>query len=392
MTITALLLVFLLTLFPLGQLTRVQILPSIALYSNDIVVVLILITWGFSKLFTRKPYAIPSLTKALGLFIFTCTLSLVVNSTRFSPNELSIGSLYLIRYTCYTGLYFVVHDLVAQKKIAKNHLIYGLVFAGVLSALLGLLQYALYPNLRNLLYLGWDPHEFRVFGTFFDSGYLGIILVLTIILTASIKTRLRLGIIAFTCSVLALTYSRSSYLALLAVSGAYSMLTRTWKPATLATILILFTVFTAPRPSETSEGVKLERTSTVHARVQNYYDTAEIIGDNPIFGIGFNTLRYERRDRGNVPVYDWQHNHAAAGADNSFLFVWATTGIVGLTAYLYLCFKVAVLSLQSSYAKIVFPSIIAIFTHSFFLNTQFYPWVLAWFFILLGALLDSKKR
>ena len=37
-----------------------------------------------------------------------------------------------------------------------------------------------YPDLRNLWYLGWDPHYYRVFATLLDPNYVGILLVLTI--------------------------------------------------------------------------------------------------------------------------------------------------------------------------------------------------------------------
>jgi len=70
-----------------------------------------------------------------------------------------------------------------------------------------------------------------------------------------------------------------------------------------------------------------------------------IIKDNPLFGVGFNSLRFMKRDYGFLNQ-DWQESHSGAGVDSSVLFVWATTGVFGLGIYLWLFWKIAQLALS----------------------------------------------
>jgi O-antigen ligase len=139
------------------------------------------------------------------------------------------------------------------------------------------------------------------------------------------------------------------------------------------------TLFLLPRRSG-GEGIRLERTRTVQARVGSWRNALIISRDHPLLGVGFNAYRYAQRDYGFLKE-QWQESNAGAGADSSFLFVLATTGILGFFTYLWIWMK----SLISNYSSVViFSSIIAIFIHSFFLNSLFYPWVMAWIWILLA--------
>ena len=98
----------------------------------------------------------------------------------------------------------------------------------------------------------------------------------------------------------------------------------------------------------------------------------KIIKEKPILGVGFNTLRYYQK---NLP-----ENQAGAGLDNSWLFVLATSGALGFLGYLGIWGK----ALNKFKNPLVVSSLFALFVHAFFVNSLFYPWVMAWMWILLA--------
>src|SRR3989344_5829299 len=178
------LILLLFILFPFGQLTRLPlpVSPAVRIYAHDVVVILIIVAWLISLRIRQTKLVYSPLFKPIGFFVASALLSLSLAIFRYPLDELLIGSLYLLRWILYAGLYPVIYTVARQDKKFTERLLMFLCGAGVVSALFGLMQYALYPNLRNLMYLGWDTHEYRVFGTFFDSGFAGIIYVLTLIL------------------------------------------------------------------------------------------------------------------------------------------------------------------------------------------------------------------
>ena len=133
---------------------------------------------------------------------------------------------------------------------------------------------------------------------------------------------------------------------------------------------ILFVIILPFLPRPGGDGVKLERVFSIKQRIDNYQDSLVIIKDHPVFGVGFNTLRYYQ----NQPL-----SHAGAGLDSSLLFVLATTGILGFLAYLNLLNHIYKTSL------LIKISLIVLLTHSLFQNSLFYPWILIWFFSLVGS-------
>lgn len=375
-------------LLPFGQISRLEPIAGVRVYLVDIVVFLIALIW-LVTLVVRKSFITPPLTPNIILFTGVGAISILISFLSFSPQQVGIGSLYLLRFICYASIYFVAYEF-----SPKKHLLKALLISGVISVVFGLFQYFLYPNLRNLIYLGWDPHEYRVFGTLFDSGFAGIIYVLTLILIAYLwhefrnKTWLCItGVITYVA--FALTYARSSYVAFLMAFLILSILKRTYKYALYSVLILGLTLFWLPRPSKTSEGVKLERTASISARGDNYLQTFEIIKDNPILGVGFNTLRYENNRRGNIAAENPAMSNAAAGSDSSLLFVAATTGILGLIAYVLLWIQMIRIELAKEKVNrsplLVLPIIGALLVNSLFLNSLFYIWVMLWLWILLGV-------
>ena len=374
-----------LVLFPFGQLARLPLpfldLPEVNIYLTDIVLSFLLLFWLVWRFFiNKKKYKPPFLTKPILLFSGLALISLLVNSFRFSGSEVLVSSLYLIRWIVYAGLYFILVDL---KSEFKKALPYYLLIVGVFVALFGLIQYLIYPNLKFLESLGWDPHFYRVTSTFLDPGFAGLILALTLILLTILswkkQNKLWWVLWPFLFVMLLLTYSRASWLAFLVGIGTFFIYKKAFKFLFLIIVFLGLSWFYIPRPE--GEGGKLERTYSVNARLENYKQGFFVFEKNRLLGVGFNTYRYIKRDYGLIKEEEsWQTNHASAGVDSSFLFVLATTGILGFLSYFWIYFK----SLKLKNILITV-SLLTVVTHSFFLNSLFYPWIMAWLWILLAT-------
>lgn len=418
-----------LLLFPFGQLTKIPLgIPGMSLYLHDCVVISLLFYWIIWHFFGKKPLLKPPLTIPIFAFIGMAFFSLLVNSRRLEWAEVLISFFYLLRWVAYAGIYFVGYSLIGNKEPRKQgkKILRLLALTGVIVAIFGLFQYFFYPNLRNLYYLGWDPHQYRVFGTFFDPGFTGIILVLTLILLISfswLEPLLKFGggLVVFLAIVL--TYSRSSYLALIISVFFLTWLKKDCRFLVLPLILLFFILVAIFLPRPAGEGVRLERQSTVLARFENWRQSLKIISDHPFLGVGFNSFRFAKRDYGFLGK-DWQDIHSGAGTDSSLLFVFATTGIVGLMSYLWLWWRATQLvsshrprsdrlssppseepplcrvtseevrSRRRDFTEVSFgivASVIALFVHSFFLNSLFYPWVMIWMWLLLGIVHGSAE-
>jgi len=229
-----------------------------------------------------------------------------------------------------------------------------------------LAQYLVFPDVRALTVAEWDPHYFRVVGTLLDPGFTGLILVFTLIL-ATLRNHKFLWILAYIP--FALTYSRSSYAAFLVSMAYIAWKIKGWK--FFLGILLLFTVTIAILPrAPDGEGVKLERTNSIQARIDSWNTAWKIFTQHPILGVGFNVYRYAQGAS--------LKSHAGAGADSSLLFVAATTGTLGLLAYLWYLKRLYSLEPITYY-------LIPLLVHSLFLNSLFYPAVMVWIALLLAA-------
>lgn len=320
----------------LGQLQRLG-----PVYLHDLILGIILLA-NFRRL---------KLPKAFIGFGLTGLISLIAAAFRLPLPVVLSGSLYLLR--------FLAYSLILNLKIDRRYLLF---FSAAVAAL-GLIQYLLVPDTRWLAAAGWDDHYYRLISTLLDPNFTGIILVLGLVLTYfSYPRSWRLYLLHLTA--LLLTYSRSSYLALFAAITAIAVIKRKFRYI-LFILLFLSFLYLLPRPG--GEGVKLERLTSAKQRLSNYRLGAELWRQSPVFGLGFNTLRYFR---------DNPASRSAPGLDSSLIFVLATTGVVGLLAYLNL--------LRSLWQKnrLLRVSLVALLVHSLFVNSLFYPFALIWLLAL----------
>jgi O-antigen ligase len=171
-----------------------------------------------------------------------------------------------------------------------------------------------------------------------------------------------------------LTYSRSSYLALIGGIAAFTVMKRQWL---LLFAIAAFIIAIIYLPKTSGSTLDLFRADSTLARLGNWRQGVTLITQAPVFGHGFNMLRYVYDDS------DRLISKAASGLDSSLLFVGATTGIIGILAYGYLL--ISMLRIGGTNAAYL-SCFVALGIHSIFVNSAFYPWILIWFWILTGVI------
>lgn len=373
----------------------------------------------------NKKFPNTTINKPVALFGVIGILSLLVNYSSFTPIQIFSSALYLVRWFAYLAIYFIIieFDSEFKKKILKILFVDGLIIL-----LAGFIQYFLYPNLRNLYYLGWDEHNYRMFSTFLDPNFAGAFFLLFLIFLLgllrnelyichsgkrgtsasrisksfmisaesdsgqarmTIKGISLLFLLGINLTSIFLTYSRSAILMLISSSIVYLVLISKKKFIVILPIILLAAFFVL-MPTFNKENTNLFRKTSSFARIDSYVNAVKIIKDHPFFGVGFNTYRYAQISYGFKSQNTKYQNHADAGVDNSFLFVWATMGIFGLGAYLYLWKKLIeknyVLFLEKSniFSLIFIAGAIGLFVDSFFINSLFYSPIMFWIWTLAG--------
>lgn len=382
-------------LFGFGELLRIQLPNSAGIGVIDFVITAIFLIWFVSV--KKRDYflKIPIL-----FFVAVGLLSLLSNIATFQTNEIIVGSLYLMRWVIYAGLYFVFVDI--GKKFSNRVTIY-MIFSGILVLLIGYIQFFFYPNLKNLYYLGWDDHLYRLFSSFLDPNFAGTFFVLFLIFILIIRSNFKSNkkILYFLNSTLLfdfigiiLTYSRSALLMLLISTLIYCAIQKNYKILFgLVGVLLMVIVILSPRFYLVN--TNLFRIPSVEQRIENSKEALNIYLKKPILGVGFNNFRYAREKFGYPDNTPWGFSHSGGGADSSFALVLATTGIPGIITYLYLLYKMFKLGLskikRNPFALILIVSLGGLIINSILLNSLMYSFIMIWIWILAG-LTESNSR
>lgn len=372
-----------------GQLGRISVVSGVSLYIHDLVVVAIL-GYGIISGSIRRSMRGSRLLKPVVAFTIVGLLSLLVNASAVPRDTLWKGSLYLLRWVAYAGVFFSL----AGSSLSPFFLLRGLFFLGTGLASAGLFQFFFYPDLRNLMYLGWDPHYYRVFSTLFDPNFAGILFILTMIVGVSLLKEKKdiwiIGGVGVNMVAFLLTYSRSSYLAFLSAVGIWIVIHKKWKIGLIGLLLFLVAIVYLPRPGR--EALSLDRFDSTVSRLNNWSESVQHISQKPMFGFGFNVLPFGQNNS-SVP------SRAGAGIDNSFLFVGITTGFSGLVIFGYFLWSMIRMGKHALKVKKIsdmgtayLATLAAIIVHSLFVNSLFYPWVDLWLWIITAVMYKRSYR
>ncbi len=372
-----------------GAILRVDTGQSIAVTFLDVGVGLFVIISLVLQLFQKRKISF-AIEKYVLYFLGLGVFSLLFQVSHFNWYQLFVATLYVLRFLLYTvGISIAIQLMDTRWKMKIPFILF---LSGVSIAILGLVQYAYYPSLRNLYYAGWDVHLYRIFSTFLDPNFAGLFFVMSIFLGVVLlrkakkrnhKVILGLGILTLLIA-LVLTYSRGAY-----VAGIIGLVFLFWRKGYKKFIVIILGIAVAgvmlleifgPK----SEGTKLLRTVSVRNRIESIQTVTKIIQKNVLFGVGFDAYRYAQQKEGFL-VTEIDTTHSGAGTDNSFLFVTATTGVVGLALYLLMTYKlVTFVKRKSVVHEALFAGYIALIVGSIFVNALFYPFLLTWVWILVG--------
>lgn len=377
------LLIISILLFPLGQLGRVPLYASGVIYLYEVVFVLF-ICWSSIKYWRNwkeQPYPFLGLMPIV-LYVGVLFISLVVSLFSYTPLENTIAILYLLRKLSY--LLFIAFCLHGRYLYGFSSLWLRRVIYISLAIVAGtaIVQFIWYPELRNLSYLGWDPHLYRLFGTFLEPAILAAVLgisILFIFYTDKLPTLLRGGIIAVLLVLLVMTFSRGAYLSIF-ITGLFIVFQRRHLLLFFGFLLFaLIIFFLIPKPS--GEGVNILRTSTISSRVVDYQTGINLWKEHPILGVGYNHIRAEReRPEQEIP------DHAAGSFHSSFIILLVTSGVVGLVAFAGFLTR---LTNEHAYLQgvILFTGLFSLFD-----NILLHPFILFWVSVTyLALILPSHK-
>ncbi|GEM_PF-476959 len=361
-------------LFTMGQLGRVSLLNqevNFYIYEVSLLVTFVILLYQYRL----KPLTSSvKKFKILSVFFIFLLFSFCFNTNVYTPLQNLVAFSYYLRLLFYFVFFLYLYYVCKKDKKLLRDLGYGILASSFGMVVLGILQYFFYGDLRNLLYLGWDPHLFRIFGTFLEPVIFGSIvgLILLFILTKQVFSRRKYLRIFISCILLVLiflTFSRDVYIAILTSISVYYAREKLHYVVGLFIISGLILVL-LPKPF--GEGVNLLRTSTISSRLIDYQEGVELFKKSPLYGTGYNHIRYEKKSI-NAPGIT-SANHAGSAFHSSFLTILATSGIIGLGLYIFVLWRMGSISVYSGSA-VFFLTIVSLFD-----NVLLHPFILFFLF------------
>jgi len=342
-----------------GQIGRLSLVDRpVNIYLYEITVILLIVFFFFKYKFKL---AVVYLRKFNSIFIFfsALLLSWLLNMGNYHLSETFIGFLYFLRVMVYF-LFFIYLQIYLKQNKNKIILLNGVDIFILITVVFSLIQYFLYPDLRNLFYLGWDPHLYRLFGLFFDTSISGAIFGLIFLYISFGRPQMnkyqRWAILLIYFIFIALTFSRSLYLAFF-ITLFLSLFRKTsFKFIIFYLLLFIFLLIIIPKPS--GEGVNLRRIFSVESRKANYLQAVDLWRKSPIFGIGYNHIRYAKI-KANIQQDNLAINHAGASFHSSFLIMLVSGGVIGLILFIYILYQLAITS-RLSLILILFLSLLSL--------------------------------
>ena len=358
-------------LMGLGQLQKIQLNDVSALYYHDFVIVaVVIVLLPFLK--KTSKWAIKK--KWVQWFIRFVAIVAISLSVAFIIHPFQtwiVGLLYFGRLVLYSLFCLSLISLVRERLVQRSEILGMTLASTTLIAAAGLLQYVVIPDVRGLRFTGWDDHYFRVVSTLLDPSFTGIILLIGFLISLQYLMKKKsthivlIAIVHF--AALLLTYSRASFIAL---GAALIFLALQYislrKGVFYISCLGVIGIFLLPRPA--SEGARLERLSSVRARVVNtVHGIQKLSPTTLLIGNGWYLTNADRQSNNTISFI----SHSSS-PDNSFLHVLQSTGIGGLTVLGIFGFAL----FRSSRSLSLRTTLVAISVASWMNQVLFYPWIL----------------
>ncbi len=368
-----------------GQLLKIPLSYFNGITFLDFVVIALDLLLLINLKFKLKQF--PKIIKSSMPFTFLGLISLAFTPIKLNTSEYFISFLYLFRFSCFcllAGLISLDHFKKLKPKLPSMFAI-----SGILLSALGILQLIFFPSLKFLDTFGWDPHFYRVVSTWLDPNFIGASFVLTLILinqdqVLTIPRKMKLVLFGLVFFTLLATFSRSASIMFFVSFITLSFFNKSWKLlfATLVLSLILFfgvkfynQVIAAPN--------NIDRNQSANNRIHTWEIGKNMFLQNPLLGVGFNSYRFALKQYSLAPE-QYIESRGATSNDSSFLFVLATTGIIGFLAYLFFWFSILKENFKKNdHQKIILLSGAAgLIAEAFFNNSLFYPPLFLWILLM----------
>ncbi len=365
----------------------------------DLVMPFVVGAWIWKKWRTKEPIKLPATVPFALLFVSIGWASLLIHSGEMTSGEFIKAAFYGGRWL----LLFILSILVFNQSAQEASLRWKLFGAfTLLLCTAGFIQLHWVPDFSIYENLGWDPHQNRLLSTWFDPNFVGGFLAFILPVFAGKawedkRTRSYLiPIFGIGLVALALTLSRSSYLAFLLGMGFFTLL-RSFKLAMICGLLLLTIGWAVPPvhdrflslvdgiSSATQETYTLPDASA-RLRYASWETGWKLFLDSPWIGQGYNRYKEASLELGLVISTT---RHSASGSDSSLLTILATTGIFGFMPFTLLygmLFLSAWMHRNSTTNLGILSGLLALFAHSIFVNSLLFPLLMAPVWMVLGEL------
>lgn len=335
-----------------GQFGRIELFGKLVNgYIQDpitfVFVVYLIIWYGTSPIKSALKNSSVQFLSGSVIFAYLLTFS------EYTMVDNVIAFLYCLRISLYLLLGVYLRYLYKKKKDLLQVVHKFTFLFSILLILVSVVQYIFFSNFWGLYAFGWDPHLFRMSATFIDV-YVAAALYGMFALYWYKKGNLVFAVVFVAC--LVLTFSRSSYVAFLFSVIVFLILSKKWKH--LFIILFTFFVFILLSPKPFGEGVSLLRTASINSRIKDYQMGINMAIKKPLFGYGYNRIRFGKESLDLIKVDD--RSHSVSSFHSSFLIIVVTTGIVGFIAFLIFFVKFG-LSHKSLFPILFYLSVMSLF-------------------------------
>lgn len=379
-----------------GQVVRLPVSSGLGAISvSDIAVAFCDLFFLIYFLSVKKSFKIfPKTFVPAIFFILSALVSNILALNNFLPFQVAVSSLFLLRFVIYFFLSIVIYNAVKKSEVESFLNVLGA--AGFIFIIIGFAQVIVFPDFSALTVFGWDPHQERIASTFLDPNFSGIIFAgvfafaICRFLYQTTKKNLQgfiylsLSIISFMAVIF--TFSRSSYLALLTVIAVVGILKSL--RLLIASLMIFIILFLAIGGVRQRIIGAFEIDETAQSRILSWQRALVVFGDNPIFGVGFNTYRFAQSKYNFFSFDEPLGGHSGGGTDSSILLTAVTCGIIGLIFYLWFLFSIFSTFLKKAKSSFLHLASLSFFlgliVHSQFVNSLFFPQIMLYLFFILG--------
>ncbi len=400
----------------LGQLARLSLGTNSrggsAIIATDLIVLLIGFSWIVKKIIYERTigktrYALPIVIfSVIALLSFLIGIPEILHIPNVDLRSLIVSFSYWFRFVAYALLYFITAEFLNANPKHKSFLLHLILWTSILVSIGGFIQLLIMPDFTlYAIKYGWDPHQNRLLGTFFDPNFIGsyfaMILALAFSLFPSSNKKLKAVIVVaiIFCSIaLLLTFSRTGYVAFLSAFLIIGAL-RSPKLIIIGLLCITLGLMSSPRAvKRITDGLSVDATGL--KRVESWNKGMRILANYPLLGVGYNNLPQIQDFYSLVDQFDVNNR---SGLENTLLSILVTTGITGALAYIWLWYLIISDNFKIWLNKKLYTSdrnlalgiatgLIALVMSSIFMNSLLYPFLLVHIWILASLTPHSNGQ